>query len=327
MCTYLEQEFSLEQIAAMIAAHEPWPVESLRRITTGKYNTSYVVTLRRNGRTGRPGAVIVRIAPPPDTGGTFYENGMMAQEPRIHEIVRRATSLPVAEIYAFDASRRIIDRDFMIMQKLPGAALSEVPGVTTTLYNGVLEQVGRMLAELHGVTSDHYGYVGPHRPMPPQPDWPSAFRIMWNKLTDDIVCVQAYTAEEERRVRRLFEDYMFVFERPIEASLLHMDIWAQNILVDDEGRVTGLVDWDRALWGDPEIEFAVLDYCGISEPAFWRGYGRPRDRSTEAHIRSLFYYLYEVQKYIVIHLARRQSRTWHIYKTRVMEIVGQAFRE
>ncbi len=47
-----------------------------------------------------------------------------------------------------------------------------------------------------------------------------------------------------------------------------MDVWAQNILVDSMGNVSGLVDFDRALWGDPEIEFAVLNYCGISEPAF-----------------------------------------------------------
>lgn len=41
-----------------------------------------------------------------------------------------------------------------------------------------------------------------------------------------------------------------------------------NILIDNQGSVTGIVDFDRALWGDVEIEFAVLDYCGISEPAF-----------------------------------------------------------
>ena len=84
-----------------------------------------------------------------------------------------------------------------------------------------------------------------------------------------------------------------------------MDVWAQNILADDEGRLTGLLDWDRALWGDPEIEFAVLDYCGISEPAFWEGYGAERDRSPEAEVRRVFYLLYEVQKYIFIRKVRR----------------------
>ena len=63
-------------------------------------------------------------------------------------------------------------------------------------------------------------------------------------------------------------------------------------------------DWDRALWGDPEIEFAFLDYCGISEPPFWEGYGAVRNRSPEAEIRRLFYLLYEVQKYIVIRRVR-----------------------
>jgi aminoglycoside phosphotransferase (APT) family kinase protein len=84
-----------------------------------------------------------------------------------------------------------------------------------------------------------------------------------------------------------------------------MDIWAQNILADEEGHLTGLLDWDRALWGDPEIEFAVLDYCGISEPAFWEGYAAERERSREAEVRRKFYLLYEVQKYIFIRRARR----------------------
>ena len=56
---------------------------------------------------------------------------------------------------------------------------------------------------------------------------------------------------------------------------------------------------------DPEIEFAALDYCGISEPAFWGGYGAERDQSREADIRRLFYLLYEAQKYIFIRRVRR----------------------
>jgi fructosamine-3-kinase len=84
-------------------------------------------------------------------------------------------------------------------------------------------------------------------------------------------------------------------------------VWAQNILIDEAGNVTGLVDLDRALWGDIEIEFAVLDYCGVSEPAFWEGYGTRRDESPPATIRRLFYLLYEVQKYMPIRVWRRND--------------------
>jgi fructosamine-3-kinase len=84
-------------------------------------------------------------------------------------------------------------------------------------------------------------------------------------------------------------------------------VWSQNILIGDGGQVTGLVDFDRALWGDVEIEFAVLDYCGISEAAFWEGYGQRRDVSHPAMLRRLFYLLYEVQKYMPIRIWRRND--------------------
>jgi len=319
-------DFTHEQIEAMIASHHPWPVESFRRIPTGKYNTTYDVALRSDGRSKAPREVILRIAPADGTGGTFYEIGMMAQEPEIHEIVRRETTIPVAEIYTHDTSRRIMDRDFLVMEKLPGLAVSDVPRLSTAFYDRVLEQVGRMLAQLHRITRDRYGYLGAHRCMEPQADWPSAFGVMWNRLIDDIVGVGAYEKGDATLLRRLLDECMDAFDRPVAASLLHMDIWAQNILVDERGNVTGIVDWDRGLWGDPEIEFAVLDYCGISEPAFWQGYGRKRDQSREARLRGLFYYLYELQKYIVIHIVRRHNRASAIgYKAQVMQIVSRTF--
>jgi fructosamine-3-kinase len=105
-------------------------------------------------------------------------------------------------------------------------------------------------------------------------------------------------------MRGLLDVHAARFERDVPACLLHMDVWAQNILIGDDGTLTGLVDWDRGLWGDPEIEFAVLDYCGVSGPAFWEGYGTPRDMSAEARIRGTFYLLYELQKYILIRRVR-----------------------
>ena len=132
--------------------------------------------------------------------------------------------------------------------------------------------------------------------MEPQADWPSAFRTMWHNMLDDIERCGGYSPAEATEMRRRLDRHMRVFDRPVSASLLHMDVWAENILADDRGGLTGLIDLDCALWGDPEIEFAVLDDCGISEPPFWEGYGIQRDQSAEARIRRVFYLLYEVQK-------------------------------
>jgi aminoglycoside phosphotransferase (APT) family kinase protein len=190
------------------------------------------------------------------------------------------------------------------MERLTGTPISRLGGLTQDAFDDILRQVGRCLRQVHEIKGDHYGYVGGHRPMEPQLDWPSAFRVMWHELLDDIQRCDGYSLDEAARMRRLLDRHAEVFDRPVPASLLHMDVWAENILADERGRLTGLIDWDRALWGDPEIEFAVLDYCGISEPPFWERYGAVRDRSPEAEVRRIFYLLYEVQKYIVIRRVR-----------------------
>jgi aminoglycoside phosphotransferase (APT) family kinase protein len=297
----MAERFDEALLARMVVSHlaaDPGGLE-FEPISTGKHNTSYYVR-------GGADDLVLRISPPDDAGFLFYERRMMAQEPPIHALLRAETTVPVAEILAYDDSRSLLDRDYLLMERLPGQPLIET-GLTGAMLDGVLEQVGAYLAQMHALVADRYGYLGPHQPMAPQASWVEAFTVMWNKLLDDVVACGGYTQEEADALRRLLDVYRPHFERHVPASLLHMDVWSQNILVDGAGQVTGLVDLDRALWGDPEIEYAVLDYCGISEPAFWRGYGRVRDTSFPAQIRARFYMLYEVQKYIVIRLWRRND--------------------
>jgi aminoglycoside phosphotransferase (APT) family kinase protein len=295
------ESFPVELLRTLVTSKQPVDSAALtfQPILTGKHNTSYFVGAGDK-------ELVLRIAPPDDAGFLFYERRMMAQEPEIHALLRERTTVPVARVLAYDDSRTLIDRDYLLMERLPGRPLTEVR-VTESFHNRVLFQVGGYLRQMHALTAERYGYLGAHHPMEPQASWWEAFVVMWNLILDDIVAAGGYTAEEATLMRQLLPVYRSCFGRSVPASLLHMDVWHQNILVDAEGTVTGLVDLDRALWGDPEIEFAVLDYCGISEPAFWEGYGRSRDTSPEARIRARFYLLYEVQKYIVIRLLRRDD--------------------
>jgi aminoglycoside phosphotransferase (APT) family kinase protein len=285
----------------LVTTHLPVDADRVRLepIRTGKHNRSYWVYTDQ-------GDAVLRIAPPQE-GMIFYERDMMAQEPEIHALLRAETTVPVAEIYAYDDSHTLVDRAYMLMERLPGRALSDMGGISQRFYDRVLEQVGDALRQMHALTAGAYGYIGAHRPMEPEHTWWAAFRVMWNALLDDLLHCGGYSEAEANRMRGLLDAYRNCFERPVRASLLHMDVWSQNILVDERGTLTGLVDLDRALWGDPEIEYAVLDYCGISEPAFWRGYGAARDESPAAQVRQRFYLLYEVQKYVVIRLWRRDD--------------------
>ena len=83
------------------------------------------------------------------------------------------------------------------------------------------------------------------------------------------------------------------------------DIWTQNILTDGEN-ITGIVDWDRSLYGDVEIEFSVVEYCGLLDENFWASYGNKPKYNTSFYIKRAFYILYEHQKYIFIQILPRE---------------------
>ncbi|MBD3419399.1 MAG: phosphotransferase [Chitinivibrionales bacterium] len=308
--------FSDAILTQCITRHLPYDPNELvfSRILTGRFNTSWFVTA--------PDAeYVLRIAPPQDTFCLFYERNMMKQEPGIHQVLLDTTSIPVPRILAFDESHELIESDYLIMERIYGDPLSQRPASKAN----VLSEIGNYLRQAHGRTSESYGYVGQHHPHPPQRSWIDAFYLMWHKLIDDVIASGHYSPEEGHHMKSLLATHIHLFDRPVKSSLLHMDVWAENILIDRHNSVAGLIDWDRAVWGDPEIEFAVLDYCGISEPAFWEGYGSARDNSAAAQTRTVFYLLYELQKYIPIrHFRQNSPAAARSYKAQVMHIANRA---
>jgi hygromycin-B 4-O-kinase len=58
---------------------------------------------------------------------------------------------------------------------------------------------------------------------------------------------------------------------PEERALLHNDYWFENILADGE-RITGVIDWANALYGDPLYSVAQLAW-GSNWPGWWHADG------------------------------------------------------
>lgn len=276
-------------------------LESLTSVRTGKFNQTYIgkVSNHSNQVELNQNKLVLRIAPSPDAGFVFYEENMMAREPGIHKIISNNTEIPIPEIYCYNNEHDLLDHDYLMMEYIEGVPLSEI-NLNDRQQSQLMEKTGSYLKELHdSCHGDRYGYPG-NECMQQTSSWVTAFQVMWHKIIDDLEACGVYNKEEGILARKAFENNIKFFERDVSASLLHMDIWAQNILVDSEGGIRGIVDWDRALYGDPEIEFAVLDYCGFNNDDFWRGYGQKPRTDQASSIRRKFYHLYEVQKYPVI---------------------------
>ena len=128
---------------------------------------------------------------------------------------------------------------------------------------------------------------------------------MYRKELQDILRCGVYTQTMVDDAMELVEDHGACFDSCRKSRLCHGDLWVTNLLVERNGDVKGVIDFDRACWGDIEWDLAIAEYCGITRPAFWEGYGnRFANAGGQAAIRRLFYLLYEHQKYIFIRQAR-----------------------
>ena len=289
------------QLITDILRHHEIMYNSITEIQTGLFNTTFKI-----GCPEDEPDLIVRIAPDEDTGMIYYEKDMMHREPEIHKMVREKTTLPVPKIIHADFSKNLIPNDYLIMEFIEGIPMSDVP-LTQAQQKEIYKQTGSYLKELHDSTVlNTYGYPG-NNCMAMKNSWNEAFYVMWSKLISDISSIGVYNKDENHFARKQLDKFMFAFDRRIPASLLHMDIWSQNILLDSNNKISAILDWDRALYGDPEIEFAVLEYVGFLNDAFKEGYKTFPGISSNFKIRQVFYYLYEFQKYIVIWTLRRPN--------------------
>ena len=256
-------------------------------VGAGHYNDSYYIDSDK-------GKFVLRIAPPDSVPKLFYEIDMMKSEVNIHRVVRQSTDLPVPEIVYHDFSRDIIDADFLIMEFLEGS-----PGYLDE------KELGGYVRQLHAVKSDQCGY--PERQAPTGKSWHDTFQTYVELIFKDCLSCGIIDSDDYKHFLSIYQKHSAVVP-DVSASLLHLDLWSQNILTVN-GRITGILDFDRGLYGDPELEFAVLDTYGYSSPEFFEGYGKPRPADSKAQIRQRLYIVYELIKYAFIRTARNKRKS------------------
>ncbi|MFW5839703.1 MAG: phosphotransferase family protein [Planctomycetota bacterium] len=292
-----------DQAADLAAEALARPAAEARPFGSGKFSQTFLIT------SDGPEEHVMRIAPPDELRQLFYERRMMRQEPQLHERLLAATDAPVPEILHHDFSRGRIDRDWLIMPRLPGVPLSEA-SLDADKRAEAIRQWGRYIAQAHRITDpdNRFGYLGAHNCMEPQDTWAEAFAVMYRKELDDIVETGIWDSAQADQAISLLEANLDAFGSVDTSCLCHGDIWVTNLMVDSCGQVTGVIDWDRACWGDIEWDLAIAEYCGVTSDAFWAGYGRRIDTHTgPAAMRRMWYLLYEHQKYIVISMSARRN--------------------
>ncbi|MER5788339.1 aminoglycoside phosphotransferase family protein [Streptomyces sp. NPDC001980] len=263
-------------------------------LTDGWFNTAYRVRFD-DGR-----AAVVKLAPPPDAPVLRYERGIMATEALVY---RRLADLPDLAAGAVPTPELLYrGDDFLAVSVLPGTPWDKAAEhLAATTASALRRELGAITARLHTLTSEdgRFGYPAPEAELS-APDWRTAFTAMVDALLADAAHWGADLGVPAAGIRTLVAEGGPVLDQVTEPRLVHFDLWPGNIFVDDRAdapRITGLIDHERAFWGDPAAELVSLEFGGDIGPdsdlvAGYRAAGGHLDFSPALRHRLALYGLY-----------------------------------
>jgi Ser/Thr protein kinase RdoA (MazF antagonist) len=226
---------------------DPASVVTAEDLGGGTYNRAVRLRLADGRR------LVLKIAP--SAPGLTYEHDLLATEA---EYYRRASG-PLPSVVGEGPG-------FLLMTEVPGETWSRPPGTAPHLRR----ELGAIVARLHEATGDGFGYLQD----PLHPTWPSAFTAMVDAVLSDAVRYQVRLPRPAAEIAHLVRRHEPLLELVTTPVLVHFDLWQGNILVQDD-RVSGIIDAERAFWGDPVAEFVSLTLFHEPDQPLLEGYGVP----------------------------------------------------
>lgn len=185
-----------------------------------------------------------------------YERDMLATERDVLTLLHNVEGVPSPRVLLSDFTRSAADVDVVVMEYVRGTPWDTVEQSMTRDANArAWEQVGAIMAAMQSISGDVFGY--------PAQDF-ALGAASWPTFVASLIEATIADAEEwgvDIEPDRLI-DALAVCAQSLTAvtrpTLVHNDLWPGNVLLDPEtGQVHGVVDFERALFGDP-----LQDFCG-----------------------------------------------------------------
>ena len=253
----------------------------------GMYNNTYRVSV-----TGLERPVILRFAPEPGRQFRSERELMRNEYASIPWLSAIAPLMP--KVIAADWSHDVLGRDWMVETMLDGVAASGPHGLIAyprETWGGFFRQIGAVAKAVHAVAGPHFGPVSG----PGHPRWSQAVAAFLADIVADLDAV-GLAADDLRKVAAIAAEQRSVLDEITEPRLLTGDLWTVNVLMVEgapEPTISGVVDFDRTLWGDPAADWTIrmaMAKPGTEREAFWddAGYGAP-ERSSGARWRAHIY--------------------------------------
>lgn len=291
---------SLEVAQSIISTHfgAQANIENFVELTDGMYNAAYKIGLAGEQE------IVLKVAPSDCVQVLRYEKNIMQAEVEVLRLLHVQTDVPVPEVLAYDISHHLIDNDYYLMAFVPGVSMHKLrTSLSLGEQRAIDRRIGEYLRQMNAITNSNFGYFA--QPEVRFDTWQQAFDQMLGNVLQD-----GQDADVELSYDQIYAEirrYYHTLDEVTTPALVHWDLWDGNIFVDPGSKqITGVIDCERALWGDPlmEVNFGAF---GLN-PALLDGYGRDMLQTSAAKTRRLLYNIY-LWLIMIIECTYRQYNT------------------
>ncbi|MBW0255334.1 phosphotransferase family protein [Cellulomonas sp. PS-H5] len=232
------------------------------RLEGGQFATTYRVGLAGGGR------VVVKTAPADSPGLLTHERDLIRTEAAVYALAADRPDLLMPALLHTDFSREVVPGDVVVAAHLDGvpwaAAGFGAPAEDPRAARAQAD-LGALLGRIGTVTGERFGY--PHQPLLQATTWRAAFTAVVGALLADAErgAVPGIPAD---RVRAALAAHAGALDEVTVPRLVHTDLWPGNLFVDPAtGALLGVIDPERALWGDPLLDLVGADPMWDGLPA------------------------------------------------------------
>ncbi|WP_055600581.1 phosphotransferase family protein, partial [Streptomyces aureus] len=212
--------------------------------------------------------LVLKTAPPASAPALTHERGLLGTEALFHRLAAR-TGTRVPTVLHHEPAGPGTPAEWLLLSYVHGTTWDAARDrLTPTDRASLRRELGESLARIATVTGPAYGYQQPAAGLS-APDWPTAFTAMLHAVLADAsrfdVALPAPTGFLAGLPVR-FGHRLAEVRRP---ALVHFDAWEGNAVLARTGsgpwHLSGLIDGERAFFGDPLAELVGLDPLGTAE--------------------------------------------------------------
>ncbi len=282
-----------ERIRAIWQAHGLGAARQIVPATSGVSNCCFIVN----------DALVIRFNTF-DTAVPTFANEHVAYD------LLTGSALPVPSVVTLDASRRLVPYDFIILTRLPGTNVAESwQEVAPARVRELAYEAGTCLARLHALAFPAFGKLR-EQDMPRFRSWPDYFGDYARRQMDAAARYGFLNDLLRTRLEAVMDHAHDRLARVTQGVLVHSDYHYENIL-QSGGRLTGILDFEWALSGDPSYDFMNADVreeqIPGSEAAFLDGYQSIHPLDAAHYRRVAVYQLFLRLETAVMHARRSNS--------------------